>query len=183
MPFVGYGLTDGISLAGGTLIYPRAFGRVFYVAPKVTVYQGSDLAVALGGVDLRAFFEEFRTTAGIGYGLVTYGTPERALTLGLGFSFAEGEISSGAIVTLGGELQLSNSIKLLSENYLLPIRRYESIWEPDARTTYEPIFSFGVRFFGQRLAVDLAGSTSPELIGEDIFPFFPWVGFAYHLGR
>jgi hypothetical protein len=185
-PFVAFGITDEVSLAGGTILLPGLFGRVLYLAPKVTLYNRAQLSVALGGVGVGIFAEGENTTAGIGYGLVTYGSPEASVSAGLGFAFAEGDLSSGGIVTLGGEYQVSNSIKLLSENYLIPFS--ESRFEPSTSTVqeatrYELILSFGVRFFGQRLAVDLAGITAPSLIGEDAFPFFPWVGFAYNFGR
>jgi hypothetical protein len=182
MPFLAYGITDEISVAGGTILFPGLFGRVFYVAPKVTVLNQSSLSVALGGIAFGAFLEGESNMAGIGYGLATYGTQERAITAGVGFAYADGEVASGFILTLGGEIQVSNSIKLLTENYLLPFTEYDSRLDRD-RTTYEPILMFGIRFFGQQLAVDLAGITSPHFFGEDLFPFIPWVGFAYNFGH
>ncbi len=191
VPFVAVGLTDRISLAGGTILAPGVFGRVLYVAPKVTLVSRPRLAVAVGGVGVGAFFDDERATAGIGYGLVTYGGPERALTVGAGFAIAEGEAASGAILTLGGEVQVSNSIKLLTENYLIPLETTTDVCAGDggvgctssSETNYEPIVSAGVRFFGERLAADFALWTSPELIGEESFPFVPWVGFSYNFGR
>jgi hypothetical protein len=187
LPFVAFGITDQVSLAGGTVLLPGAFGRVWYVAPKVTFYEREDLAVGVGGLGIGVFVEDERFTAGLGYGLVTYGGPERSLTAGAGFAFAEGGLSSGLIVTIGGELQLSNSLKLITENYLLPWED-EVSWDPVTgrsryETKYEALLGVGIRFFGQRLAVDLAGFTSPSLVGEDLFPFLPWVGFAYNFGR
>lgn len=196
VPFVAVGVSDAISLSGGTILAPGAFGRVWYVAPKVTLVDRPDLAVALGGVGLGVFIGDVFEhegddwgTAGIGYGLVTYGGPERSLTGGVGFVFAEGGFESGALFMLGGEVQVSNSIKLLTENYVIPFESSTSICPnggpctTETDTEYEVIVSVGVRFFGERIAVDLAGWTSPELLTDDIFPFFPWVGFAYNFGR
>ncbi len=200
VPFVAVGLTDRISLAGGTILAPGAFGRVFYVAPKVTLVSRPRLAVALGGVGLGVFLggsdgpaEDGGIgnvgTAGIGYGLVTYGGPERAVTAGAGFAVAEGGAASGAILTLGGETQVSSSVKLLTENYLIPFEETTFICPADGSctedtgTTYEVIVSAGVRFFGERLAADFALWTSPALLGETVFPFVPWVGFAYNFGH
>ena len=98
------------------------------------------------------------------------------------------EVGSGLLAMLGGEVQLSNSVKLLTENYLFPYEEhtylydagtgtYEERWE----TRYEPVFSGGIRFFGQQLAADLALFTSPDLFGNgEGFPFIPWLGFAYN---
>jgi hypothetical protein len=182
LPFVAFGITDEVSLAGGTVLFPEAFGRVLYLAPKATLIDRGDLAVAIGGIGFGVFMDDERTTFGLGYGVVTYGGLERSVTAGAGFAFAEGDVASGAVLTLGGELQLSNSVKLLTENYLIPFRESYYDGRVRERTRYEPVLSAGVRFFGQRLAVDLAGITSPELIGDSTFPFFPWVGFAYNFG-
>jgi len=186
VPFVAYGLTDQVSVAGGTVLLPEAFGRVWYVAPKVTFYERADLAIGLGGVGLGAFFNDEAWTAVLGYGLVTYGSPERSFTAGAGAAVAEGGLSTGLILMLGGDLQLSNSIKLVTENYLLPTERFVD-FDPVTRrsryeTRYEPVISGGIRFFGPRLAADLALLTFPSIIGEVSFPFVPWVGFAYNFG-
>ncbi|NUM78245.1 hypothetical protein HUU40_28120, partial [candidate division KSB1 bacterium] len=52
--------------------------------------------------------------------------------------------------------------------------------------TDEPqvLFSGGVRFFGERLAVDLALFSSEEFFEADSgFPFVPWVDFSVFFGR
>jgi hypothetical protein len=154
---------------------------VLYAAPKLTVLERPNLAVAIGGAGIAVFVDNENITAGLVYGLVTYGTPERSVTAGAGAAFAQGEMATGALITLGGELQLSNSIKLLTENYLIPIEEIDGIgMDTTYRTRYEPILSVGVRFFGERLSVDLAGITSPDLLAQFDFPLVPWVGFAYN---
>ena len=75
---------------------------------------------------------------------------------------------------VGGEHQLSNSTKLLSENYL---------YLGDEVTI---IFSGGIRFFNDTLAADLGLFSSPDLIGAiggGGFPFVPWLGFAYNFSN
>jgi hypothetical protein len=45
------------------------------------------------------------------------------------------------------------------------------------------LLSGGVRFFGERIAVDLALMTFPALLtAVDGFAFLPWLGFAYNFG-
>jgi hypothetical protein len=194
VPFIAGGLTDRVSLAGGTVLLPGAFGRVLYVAPKVTLVDRPRLAVALGGVGLGVALGDDDDvgawgTAGIGYGLVTYGGPERAVTVGVGFAAVEGEGGSGALVMLGGETQVSNAIKLLTENYVIPYESTTTVCPfggPCTSTTeteYEVVVSAGIRFFGEQLAADFALWTSPALLDEGAFPFFPWLGFAYNFGR
>jgi hypothetical protein len=50
--------------------------------------------------------------------LGTYGTANQNLTLGLGYAFAEGEVSSTPVVVLGGATRVSRRISLLNETYL-----------------------------------------------------------------
>ncbi len=82
-------------------------------------------------------------------------------------------LSDGVVIMAGGELQLSNSIKLITENY---------VGFGDGSTG--GIGSGGVRFFGDQIAVDLA-LFRPFGSGDDWagFPFVPYVGFAYNFGR
>jgi hypothetical protein len=88
--------------------------------------------------------------------------------VGLGWGFAGGEIANKPILLLGGELRLSNSIKLISENWIPP-------------GTDLVVYSFGFRFFGENLAADL-GFFRPSHMDTDGFPFIPWIGFAYNFG-
>ncbi len=68
----------------------------------------------------------------------------------------------------------------MSETYICP-NGGPCTTETD--TEYEVIVSAGIRFFGERIAADFALWTSPELLDDDLFPFVPWVGFAYNFGR
>ncbi|MEX1055965.1 MAG: hypothetical protein WED81_08030, partial [Rhodothermales bacterium] len=114
----------------------------------------------------------FDGAGGLFFGIVTYGESDKSITAGAGFGFLESEFSTRPILLLAGEYQLSNSIKLISENYLVP-------GYGDAA-----LLSGGIRFFGDRLSADLALMTLPVLISDtDGFPFIPWLGFAYNFGK
>jgi hypothetical protein len=94
------------------------------------------------------------------------------VTLGLGYGYSEGEFASKPVVLLGGETQLSNSFKLITEN-----------WFPIGSDVV--LLSLGVRFFGDNLSADL-GFFYPMENGQGIsegFPFIPWLGFAYNFGK
>ena len=80
---------------------------------------------------------------GLLFGVGTFGRPERAVTVGLGVAFDD-DTRSDPVIMVGGELQLSNFVKLLSENYVV-------LGVEDA-----VVVSGGIRFFGDRLAADLA---------------------------
>ena len=95
-----------------------------------------------------------------------------SVTGGAAIGFAEGEFARHPALMLGLEQQVSNSIKFISENYLIP------------QSGAGLIVSGGIRFFGDRLAADLALVTASEILSEGGgFPFVPWLGFAYNYGR
>jgi hypothetical protein len=78
----------------------------------------------------------------------------------------DSELSDDPSLVIGGEVQLSNSIKLITENWFPP--------KMDGG-----LVSFGIRFFGESIAGDfgLMRSTNSSSSG---FPFLPWVGFVYN---
>ena len=84
----------------------------------------------------------------------------------MGWGYIGEDTAENAILLLGGETQMSNSVKLLTENWI-PL---------DADIAN---LSFAIRFFGEKLAADL-GFISP--VGSDMegFPFIPMVNFVYN---
>lgn len=173
-PFVGYGAGDIASLAGGVSLIPGLSGQFVYLAPKATVYNRRGRAAAVGVLAVTGLGADFDNAgfAGLFYGVGTFGNTKRAITVGAGWGFAEGEVADRPVIMVGGEYQLGSSVKLISENYIVP-----GIGEAVA-------VSGGIRFFGERLAADLALVTSPSALDDlEDFPFVPWLGFAYNFGR
>ena len=165
-PFVAVGVTDFLSLAGGISLIPGAKEQIYYLAPKLTPLHLENIDVSAGVLYINATGTDF-SGVGIVYGVGTYGKQDAALTAGLGWGFAQGEVSNKPILMLGGELRISNSIKLLTEN-----------WIPPGTDVF--LYSFGIRFFGESLAADLGLIGSSK--GLNGFPFIPWLGFAYNFG-
>jgi hypothetical protein len=166
-PFVAVGVTDFVTLGGGMTLFPGASDQLFYLAPKVRAVHLQDFDLAGGLLYLNSTGGS-SDGVGILYGVGTYGTSNAALTVGLGWGFAEGEVKDKPILLLGGEARISNSVKLITENWIPP-------------NSDVSLLSFGIRFFGDHLAADL-GFMYPA--GSDIsgFPFLPWLGFAYNFG-
>ncbi len=166
-PLLAVGAADFLSLAGGITLFPGVEDQLFYLAPKVTALQlkNFDLAGGLLYANLTGGNED---GVGILYGMGTYGTSDVALTMGLGWGFAEGEIENEPVILIGGEARASNSVKFISENWIPP-------------NSDIVVMSFGVRFFGEHLAADFGFI---HAAGSDIegFPFLPWIGFAYNFG-
>jgi hypothetical protein len=158
-PFVQVGVTDRISVGGGT---PLMFGiddwnRPFWVTPKVQVLRAEKTQAAVG---LLHVFDTDGDSGGIAYGVGTFGDTDNAATIGAGMAYAGDD--RGWVVMGGAEGRLTGNLKVMTENY---------VWKGG-----NGIVSGGVRFLGERLSADLALAVP---IGADQFIAFPVVNFVY----
>ena len=154
MPFVQVGITDSISMGAGTPLIFGEFERPFWVTPKVKLLEGRSTAVSAG---VMHFFNIDDASVGIAYGVVTQGSKDNAVTVGLGYSYArsDDEDAGSGVLMLGGERRVSRRVKLVTENYLFKGGGFAS---------------GGLRFFGEKLSADF-GLVAP-LFGDDtvVFP-------------
>lgn len=166
-PFLTYGVTNDLILTGGTPIIPGAMGELAYFGPKLRVVDAERTQISAGV--FAGLFDG--GTAGIAYGVGTFGSRDNALTIGAGWAFWAGEGESGAsrnpLIVLGGETRVSRRTKLITENYFV-------IGEGAG------VISGGIRFWGERLSAD-AGLAA--LVGEESGCCLPLVNFVYSFGR
>lgn len=168
--FVG-GVTSRVTFGGGFSIFPTTdlSQNIFYVTPKVGLVQSPSFNLAAGALIGYAGFSGFDDTGadvgsfGIVYGVGTAGSPDGSLTVGFGFGYGGGGFGQDPILMIGGEKRVSRRVSLLSENYIV------------AGVTDGTLLSYGFRFFGDRLSVDLAFINIPS---NPIFPGVPYVAFA-----
>lgn len=119
-----YGLTNNFSLGGYVSLVPglSPSEQLLVLTPKVSFPLSEKVHVGAGLLYARIPNFDSNgsgTGAGIGYGLVTYGSADNNLTFGLGYGFVEGTIGSTPLLQLGGQARVSRRISLISENYLL----------------------------------------------------------------
>ena len=170
LPFVAYGVSDVVTMAGGISLLPGSPEQLIYLAPKVTVVNGPQGSVSAGVLAGTLTGED--DWGGILYGAGTIGDGNNEYTGGVGFLFGGGEVWTTPILMGGMSIGLGRTTKFISENYM--------VFEDGPHV----LVSGGIRFFGERLAADLALFTAPELFDDlEGFPFFPFVGFAYNFGR
>ena len=165
-PFLSIAVTDFLVLSGGMSIVPGASEQLIFIAPKIRVFNSENFC-ASGGLLYINIPEEVDNVA-LGYGVITIGTQKAGFSLGYGTQISSSdEDDLTSLVMIGGDIQLSNSVKLMSENYI-----------PVGAEDMDIVYSFGVRFFGDNLSVDLGffGVTAES----EGWPFIPWVGFAYN---
>lgn len=160
---VAVGVTDFVSLAGGMSLLPGVSTQMFYGNLRVIPYNTEKFGLSFGGFIMG--IEDFN--GGIFYSSGTYGDNNNALTLGFGLPYSDDSFGDSFIILLGGEVRASNSVKLITENWIF---------------SDVALITFGIRFFGDNLSADFGLMTTTETDFSG-FPFVPWLGFAYNFGR
>lgn len=172
-PEVVYGVSDRVDLnaTGYLLATSSDFGISPLVGVKATVVEQPGLAVALGASAIATFGGQttyydidpngtpiLREEGGtdflaVPYAVATFGDATRSATLAIGGllgRFGDGvgsnEVADGVVVGVGGELQVTNGVKLFAEAYV-------PFGAGDSGLLVIP----GVRFFGDRFSFDVVG--------------------------
>jgi hypothetical protein len=159
-PGIAYGVTDNITIGGGVSLLPAAVDeQIYYLTPKVGFSVAERVHLAAGVL----FAGGRGGTGGIGYGVATFGDGNASASLGAGYGFAGGKIESKPVAMVGGEVRVSPRIGFVTENYLLPV------------SDNNVLYSFGIRFMGDKLTTDLAlfNVSGSEVIG------IPFVDFVF----
>ncbi|MGH7675868.1 MAG: hypothetical protein ACREMV_11420 [Gemmatimonadales bacterium] len=161
-PFVAYGFHDRVMASGGVSLVPGASNQLFYIAPKLGVVRGPTFNLAIGGAYATVPGEE-DASVGAAYASVTIGPPDAAVTILGGYPFTTEDVSQEPALMVGGDTRIGGASKLLAEVWKLP-----DVDDVPAL--------FGVRWFGERIAVDFGFL---YLIGTDVegWPLIPWVDF------
>ena len=168
MPFLSYGITDRISVSGGTPVMPGITGELLYFAPKVTLVTRPGVHLSAGAIAFSVPSED--ESLGLAYGVGTIGSTDNAFTIGVGLPFIVGEedeLADRAVVMLGLESRTSRRTKLIGESYFVP---GES----------GGLLALGTRFFGERLSADAGLGL---WLGEDSECCVPIVNFVYVFGN
>jgi len=188
-PGFALGLTKNLSLSGGVSAIP-ALGlseQVFYVSASVGWKLQDKAAFAVGGFFASAQAEDVGGAAL--FGVSSFGSPDRSLSLGLAFLAERDEKSlygprgeslgsrtdwrfrDSPVVMLGGSVRLARNVSLISESWLFPGKDFELSQQP---------FGLALRFFNGRLSADVGVVLVAEILQEG-FPV-PWLSFSYHFG-
>jgi hypothetical protein len=157
-PMLAIGVTDFFTVSGGMSLFPGSDDQILYAAPKLRLLNTNEIDISTGVLYALFFNENF----GFAYGVATLTKPGYAVTGGMGWGFVDGEFSSRPFLMIGLEAGLTRRLKLISENWFVPAEK-------------GGILSFGLRFYGKKLAADLGLIKPTE--ATDGFPFLPWIGF------
>lgn len=179
---VSVGVTDQFTMGGGFVLNPllRGWGAGF-LTPKYSFPSQSNVTFGVGAVLVGAYFrnsgifggnrETNTFLGGIGYGTVTFGGKEQNGTIGLGWGFGNGNVSSTPTINISGMTRVGRRVGLVTENWII------IPGQGDAGA----LLSGGVRFFGEKMSVDLA-LLSPVSKALGIFIAYPYVDFVVKFG-
>ena len=171
-PSVSVGLSDKITAGAGMSIFPGVDigDQAYYFTPKIGIKASEKTNLAVGAIIISIpddiDDDDNIPTFGLLYGVGTFGPPKANFTAGLGYGFAGNHLADKPAVLLGGNFRMGNRISFITENWVFP-------------ETDHPLVSYGFRFFGDKLAVDLGLF---NVIGEDaVFPGVPWIDFVVNI--
>jgi hypothetical protein len=162
-PVVGYGVHDRVTLSAGMSIIPGLSSQLLYVTAKVGVVRSDNVAVALGGF-YATVPDEADAALGTAYGVATFGNSNHAITFMGGYPFTTQDVAQEPLFMMGGETRIGRRSKFLGEVWKFP------------ETSEVPVV-FGLRWFGDRLAVDF-GFVYALGSSTEGWPLVPWVDFA-----
>lgn len=165
LPFVQLGVTDRLSMGGGTpLVFGIDGGHPVWLTPKLQIYTSARVQAAAG---LMHVFGVDGGHAGIAYGVVTVGSGNGAVSAGAGWGYTRDDDDDGEalIVMIAAERRVSRRVKWITENYVYP---------------GGGIVTGGVRFIGDRLSADLALAAP---LGTDGLSVWPVVNFVWTFER
>ena len=173
-PGLSYGITNQASLTAGISIFP-GLGidkQIITLAPKIGLQLSDTQAVSAGILYLTVPDEG---AAGIAFAIGSLGHYDRSLTAGIGIGYtkddrhADFEFAQHPIIMLGGNIRLSNSVALVSENWFIT---------GEGLSLSEQPLGITLRFFGEQIAADVGFIIIGEVLKEG-FPI-PWLSLVYH---
>jgi hypothetical protein len=173
-----YAFTRNFSVSGGFEILSIMAGEdgpyAFYLNPKVSFkiannfYAGGNILYA----NTIRTVEEFGGLATMN-GFFTYGNKNNNVTAAVGWGWADGEFSSRPVLIVSGMTRVSKRIGFVSENWIIPKNNDEDVM------SYYGIYSYGIRFLGEKISVDLAFLNNAD-IAKEIIIGIPWLDFVFN---
>lgn len=166
-PGIAYGVSDNVTMGGGVSLIPGVDfeNQIFFFTPKIGIKATENANFAAGALIIRISDfgddQDDIPIIGILYGVGTFGTADKSFTIGIGYGFVDSDLAEKPMIVLGGESRVSRRVALVTENWILP-------------GVDSAILSYGIRFFGEKISVDLAFLNTTD---SGIFPGVPYLDF------
>ncbi len=174
------GVTKWLSLGGGFEIITTVgsitagqFKPTFFLTPKLGVKIAENLRLGCGALYVHLAGNEFQL--GTVYGVITYGNTDNNISGGVGWGYSKTqksdlEFQDNPMITVCATARLARKTAFVTENWFVPYTK-------NGNLAYGAIYSYGLRFFGETLSVDLAFINNKDIF-KVLFIGIPFVAFA-----
>lgn len=172
-----YAFAKNFSISGGfeiiSILAEGGGPYAFYINPKASFKVANNFYVGANILYVNTIktVEDFGGLATFN-AFATYGNKNNNLTGVVGFGWADGVFSPKPVIIVSGMVRASKRIAFVSENWVVPTLDEAST----DSYTYYGIFSYGIRFLGEKTSIDLAFLNNPD-IAKDIIIGIPWLDF------
>jgi hypothetical protein len=170
------GITNNITIGLG-LVPTFLFGvgaTPFWVTPKVSIPVVKDkFNVGAGVLYANVVGKDAETGKGIAlaYGITTFGSRDKNVSIGVGYGWANGGWSSRPTINVSFMARVTRNGYFLSENYFIPTQEGNY-----------GIISMGGRKILKKVGLDFGGFI-PMGTGVEKFIVIPWLGVSVPLGK
>jgi len=152
-------ITTILALSGDEYIRP-----ILFVKPKVGFKLSDNFHVAASAhifiipdlFDLGEVAEEENNFAGLIHGLATYGTNDKNITIGLGYSFAREKKSKYPAINVSAISKISKRTAFITENWLFSDPVGKELTFLQNPNKYYGYYSYGLRVYAKKMTFDFA---------------------------
>ncbi|MEI6090428.1 MAG: hypothetical protein WCR42_08255 [bacterium] len=175
------GISNNISIAAGieflstfASLREGDFTPVYFVSPKLGFKLTDNLHLGVGYFYTGIFNAYGNEGSGYLYGVATMGSKNNNFSLTVGFENSGFNFNEDPLIGFSGTIRVSKGVSLITDNIIVPT--YSASYYNGYKLEYLPFVSYGIRIFGEKLAVDLAFINNAE-ISQEIFIGIPYVDF------
>lgn len=167
------GVTDNFSFGAGIIplfLFDGSPTPVF-ITPKVSIPLQNEKINLGAGLLAGTVLGEDMSTFGLLYGLTTFGSRDKNMSVGIAYGFAGGEWAKSPLVNVSAMIRSSPRMYFVTENYILPFEDAKGV-----------VLGLGGRWIIKKAALDfMVGIPLVEDMGG--FLVVPVIGFTIPFGN
>jgi len=178
----GIGISDNLSVSAGIEFFTTVgslgegdFAPGYFVSPKLSFDVSENLHLGVGYFYSRMFTIFGNVEMGYLYGVGTLGNRSNNYSFTIGWNGSGLDFDKNPLIGFSATMRVAKGVALITDNLVIPTyqnNHYTNVREFE----YFPYFSYGVRFFGEKLAFDLALINNPEIVQKSAIGY-PLINF------
>jgi hypothetical protein len=171
---VSFGVSNNFSVGAGMipLFLFAGTSTPAWITPKFSIPVKKDKFNLGAGALLATVLGESKTGFGLLYGIATFGSRDRNLSVGLGYGYAGGSLADSPTVSMSGLIRIGARSYIITENYYID----------GGYDTKLILASAGFRWIIKKAGLDFGLVLPYESSMESVF-FIPWLGITIPFGN